>query len=115
MINKTFVEINGKQMAQVTFRVPDGLWACALYLVGDFNQWHNTSHPFERTKRDGWTITIYLEIGHAYQFRYRCEADHWLNDTHADAYVHNAYGSDNFVVVTDPNFQPHRDPRPKEN
>ncbi|CAN5640578.1 hypothetical protein BH10CHL1_BH10CHL1_10260 [soil metagenome] len=113
MIDKTFIEMNGKAMARVTFRVPDGLWASALYLVGDFNDWHNTSHPFGQDGTGGWTITVTLEIGRAYQFRYRCEADHWLNDPHADAYVYNTYGSDNFIVVTDPNFQPPSDQKPK--
>ncbi len=113
MIDKTFIEMKDKLIARVTFSVPEGLWASALYLVGDFNEWHNTSHPFGRTGADGWTITVNLEIGHAYQFRYRCEADHWLNDAHADAYVYNTYGGDNFVVVTDPNFKPHCDQRQK--
>ncbi len=114
MIDKTFIEIDHKPMAQVTFSVPDGLWASALYLVGDFNDWHKTSHPFERDGAGGWTITIHLEIGHAYQFRYCCEADHWLNDPHADAYVYNIHGSDNFVVVTDPSFKQHSDQKEHE-
>ena len=109
MIDKRFVMVDGKQVARVTFTVPASLWASALYLVGDFNDWNKTSHLFECNQVDGWTITVDLEVGHAFQFRYWCEGDRWLNDSHADAYVVNSYGSDNFVVVTDPSFKQYCD------
>lgn len=50
-------------------------------------------------------ITVDLDLGRAYQFRYLRDHDHWLNESQADAYVVNAYGTDNFVVVTDPHFK----------
>lgn len=106
MIHKTFVEHNGRLAAQVTFVVPNGLWADTLYLVGDFNGWQRTTHPFDHDERAGrWTITVHLEIGRAYQFRYLRDQSDWLNDNQADAYVINPYGTDNFVVVTDPSFR----------
>jgi hypothetical protein len=46
-----------------------------------------------------------LELGRAFQFRYLRDGEVWLNDNQADAYVPNPYGSDNFVIVTDPNFK----------
>lgn len=53
-------------------------------------------------KREGvWTLTVDLEADRFYQFRYLCDGI-GTNDNHADAYVHNRYGSDNFVVVIDP-------------
>lgn len=52
-----------------------------------------------------------LVLGRAYQFRYLLDNKHWMNDNQADAYVDNSYGSDNFVVVTDPNFKHYRDER----
>ena len=52
--------------------------------------------------------TVDLEIGRAYQFRYLCDNTHWLNDSNGDAYVATPYGSENFVVVTDPARQPDR-------
>jgi 1,4-alpha-glucan branching enzyme len=52
MIHKTFVNGNGTGVARVTFTLPDSVWADRVYLVGDFNQWSRTSHPFQRD-RDG--------------------------------------------------------------
>jgi 1,4-alpha-glucan branching enzyme len=110
VIHKTFVENDGRMAAQVTFIVPNGLWADALYLVGDFNGWQRTTHPFHHDERAGqWIITVHLEVGRAYQFRYLRDQSGWLNDHHADAYVVNSYGTANFVVVTDPNFKHYTD------
>ena len=53
-------------------------------------------------------ITVDLDVKRSYQFRYLRDGG-WINDGQADAYVHNRHGSDNFVVITDPNFTPHHD------
>jgi hypothetical protein len=55
-----------------------------------------------------WTLTVDLEVGRCYQFRYRRDGE-WINDGQADGYVHNRFGSDNFLVVTDPKFKPYAD------
>jgi 1,4-alpha-glucan branching enzyme len=114
MVYKTFVESAGELVAQVTFTVPNGLWTDTLYLVGDFNEWQRTAHPMTHDERTGqWHITVDLEVGRAYQFRYLSDHTHWLNDSHADAYVVNPYSTDNFVVVTDPKFKQYSDPQRK--
>lgn len=111
MIDKTFITRAEKPIACVTFTLPDGIWATTIYLVGDFNDWNRHSHPLQHDGDNKWTLTIDLDLGHAYQFRYLCDCSHWLNDTQADAYVVNAYGSDNFVLITDPTFKQYRDER----
>ena len=111
MIHKTFVEENEQIRARITFTLPDTIWADRITLVGDFNGWDLHSHPFTRTRAGEWTITLELEPSRAYQFRYLQGNNQWINDPAADAYVHNIYGSDNSVVITDPNFKPHCDER----
>ena len=106
MIRKEFIETDAGLVARVTFMLPSSLWADNIYLVGDFNNWNQTSHPFQHGRDGLWTITIDLEVNRSYQFRYRRDGE-WMNDGQADAYVHNRYGSDNFLVVTDPNFKPY--------
>ena len=105
MIQKDFVTTDGRAIARVTFTLPDSLWAEQVYLVGDFNDWQRTATPLSRTHSGEWVGTVDLEIGRAYQFRYLCDNAHWINDSHGDAYVTNPYGSENFVVVTDPAFR----------
>ena len=105
MIQKEFVQREGRQVALVSFTLPDSVWADTIYLVGDFNKWQRTEVPMHRDRRGEWFIAIELDIGHAYQFRYLCDNNHWMNDSNADAYVPNPHGTDNFVVVTDPGFE----------
>jgi 1,4-alpha-glucan branching enzyme len=111
MIHKTFVEIEGKLVARVTFSLPDSIWADHITLVGDFNSWDTESHPFGRTEAGTWFVTVELLPHRAYQFRYLRDKDQWINDRDADAHVHNIYGSDNFVVITDPAYKRYVDER----
>ncbi len=111
MINKTFVETDRGMVARVTFTLPNSMWADVVNLVGDFNEWNRASHPLRRDRDGRWTITVDLELGRAYQFRYLRDGQDWMDDDQADCYVHNRYGSDNFVVVTDPNFTQYSDER----
>lgn len=112
MIHKSYVEVEGRAVARVTFSLPDTLWADRVMLVGDFNDWDIRAHPFSRTRAGGWVITLDLEPRRAYQFRYLQGKDQWMNEPHADACVHNVYGSDNSVVITDPDFVRYCDRHP---
>ena len=109
MINKAYIESESGQVARVSFELPNVIWADVITLVGDFNGWDQASHPCQQERDGEWTITVELEVGHAYQFRYLCDGEEWMNDPDADAYVVNPYGGDNFVVVTDPTFKKYND------
>ena len=108
MIRKTFIETERGLVARVTFILPNSTWADAIHLVGDFNEWNHSSHPFQRGREGLWTITLDLEVGRCYQFRYRLNGE-WINDSQADAFVGNPHGSDNSLVVTDPKFKRYPD------
>jgi len=99
MIRKQFIETEKGKVARVTFSLPDSVWADSIYLVGDFNNWNETSHPFTLGRDDAWSITVDLDLDRDYHFRYRKDGE-WMNDNHADSYAQNPYGSDNFVVNT---------------
>jgi hypothetical protein len=47
---------------------------------------------------DGFTITIPLEPGRAYRFRYLLDGERWENDWAAHAYVPNEFGGDDSLV-----------------
>ena len=111
MIHKTFVKTKEGPVARVTFALPDSMWADEVYLVGDFNAWNRTSHPFQRGRGGHWVLTVDLELGRAYQFRYLRDGRDWMNERQADCFVPNLYGTDSFVIVTDPNFEPYCDER----
>ena len=57
---------------KVTFELPaeatTGVKKVAL--VGDFNDWKTTANILSRNKEGLFSITVVLEQGHEYQFRY---------------------------------------------
>lgn len=84
----------------VTFQVSQHIWADVVHLVGDFNNWNPTSLPMHHTPHNGWELTIALEKGRAYQYRYLLDGKYWLNDCNADGYAPNPFGGENSVVYT---------------
>ena len=87
-------------MVRVTFELPPSIWADSVYLVGEFNDWNRTSLPMTRDRsEESWRITIDLQRGREYQFRYLVNGTDWYNDWDADRYVANPYGGDNSVLA----------------
>lgn len=85
----------------VRFELPSAIWADTVCLVGDFNNWNESSHPMNRDRAEGtWYIVLTLERGKEYQFRYLVNGSEWHNDWRADKYVPNPFGGANSVVST---------------
>lgn len=88
-----------QNVVKVTFVLPPEVEAEIVHLVGEFNDWQ-TSHAMRRQKDDSWRLTVNLEPGGEYQFRYLVDGQRWLDDPQADKHVPNPYGDQNSVVVT---------------
>ncbi len=87
-------------VCKVTFELPREVGAQNAYIVGDFNNWDERATPMKR-KRDGsFTAAVNLEAGKEYRFRYFLDDARWENDWHADAYIPNAFGTEDSVVRT---------------
>jgi 1,4-alpha-glucan branching enzyme len=88
-----------RHAVRVTFELPSCLWVERANLVGEFNAWDTTATPMTRSRADAnWKVSVELEVGQRYRFRYLVDGNEWLNDWHADDYVENPYGSDDSVV-----------------
>lgn len=99
MVKKQFL----KTKAKVTFELPDGIeGAEKVHLVGDFNDWNETSHPMEQKKGGKFTLTLDLALNREYQYRYLVNGKDWHNDWNADKYLPNPFWGDNSVVSTYP-------------
>jgi 1,4-alpha-glucan branching enzyme len=114
VIEKRFVKSRGKSVVRVTFSLPSSTWACQVNLVGDFNSWNRTSHPLQQDKDGKWTITLDLEPGRTYEFRYLADGTEWANDNQADGTVPNPYGASNSLVVTPPEPETTPEKRPSK-
>lgn len=89
---------SGPGKVSVTFSMPAALGAKTFHVVGDFNNWSTTATPLNLSE-DGWCVSLELDAGRAYQYRYLVDG-RWFNDWKADGYEPNEYGGDNSVVIT---------------
>ena len=83
---------------RVIFSMPPLEGVTAVSLLGDFNDWSATATPLVREADGSWSAVLMLDAGRRYQFRYRDDRGEWHNDSAADAYAPNEFGSDNSVL-----------------
>jgi len=90
-----------KPSCKVTFRLSKNEAGPAkkVNLVGDFNKWNHKGSPMKQLKSGDFTVSLDLEKGKEYQFRYLIDGSTWVNDHAADRYVINEFLSENSVVV----------------
>ena len=88
----------GRGKVRVTFTMPPIDHVQQLNLVGDFNQWSMDQTPMQQGVDADWSVSLSLDSGHDYQYRYLADGQDWHNDWAADAYLPNEFGTDNSVV-----------------
>ena len=103
MLKKKYIK--SRDVSKVTFELPkaempEGVDVNSVHLVGDFNEWNQTTMPMKRVTGGAFRLTVELEPGKSYQFRYLVNGEHWCNDWHADDYVSGGFDVDNCVVLT---------------
>jgi 1,4-alpha-glucan branching enzyme len=96
----TKVYLKSRPACRVTFRLPKeaAFDAERVNLVGEFNGWNSESTPMKKHKSGDFTVTIELESGRDYRFRYLIEGARWENDWRADRYEPNPHGGDDSIV-----------------
>ncbi|WP_300462325.1 isoamylase early set domain-containing protein [Desulfobacula sp.] len=98
-IKKQFLKT--KPICKIKFRLSgkETRNAKQIFLAGDFNRWDQTVTPMKALKNGDFVVTLDLETGREYQFRYLFDGIVWGNDPGADRYSHSLYGNcDNSVV-----------------
>lgn len=98
MLKKQFLKNKG--VCKVTFYTPASIEADTVHLVGDFNEWNETATEMTKLKDGRFKVTLNLDSGSDYQFRYLVNRSEWHNDWEADKYVPNPFSGDNSVVST---------------
>jgi len=108
MLKKQYVK--SRKIAKITFELAKSeietdisaeLPAENVFLVGEFNDWDPAATPMKYSKKKkAFTVTLDLEPGRQYQFRYLVDGAYWCNDWAADAYIPGEFGPDNSAVDT---------------
>lgn len=99
-IKKQFLK--SKPVCKVGFKLPkeQAAGAAKANLVGDFNNWNETSDEMNSLKDGSFSFNLDLETGRNYQFRYLLDGTTWVNDEAADAYEASGFGdAQNSVIV----------------
>ena len=97
MLKKSYTKT--KKKCRVTFKYPNQEHADSAVLAGDFNSWSTTDMPMNKLKDGSFFVTISLEAGRSYKFRYVLDNTAWVNDPEADEYAANEHGESNSVVI----------------
>jgi len=87
-------------VCNVTFVLPKAAApdAGSVCILGEFNNWSANAHPLVKREEGDFVITLELEAGRAYRFRYVIDGWKFENDWFADRYEPNPYGGEDSVV-----------------
>ena len=83
--------------ASVTFTLPAAVRASHVVICGEWNRWSPEHDVMERVA-DGFSLTVALQAGRAYRFRYLLDGQRWENDWDAEMYVHNEFGTEDSLI-----------------
>ena len=98
MLKKEYLKT--KPVCKVAFTLPEIINAQNARLVGDFNNWDTDKTTMKKVKGGRFTVTLELEKGREYQFRYLVNETEWYNEPQADKYIPSPFGTENSVVTT---------------
>lgn len=91
---------SSKKSCQVTFSLTDELvqGATSVQVLGDFNEWKPELAPALKKGKNTFSVSVNLEAGSSYQFRYLLDGTTWINDPEADRFVQGPFGAHNSVI-----------------
>ncbi len=85
---------------EVTFELAGAVSGTEVNLCGEFNDWSETSLPLSVNEDGNFVVTVLLEAGRVYRYRYLIDGTRWENDWLADDYVTNEFGGEDSAVHT---------------
>ena len=97
MLKKNYTKSGSK--CRVTFKVPAELAARRVALLGEFNAWDAERHLMKKRKDGSHSLTISLDAGNDYRFRYLLDGERWVNDEAPDRLVYNRFGDQDCVIT----------------
>jgi hypothetical protein len=91
---------NKPHLCRVTFRFlsEHANKAKSVHLVGEFNDWKMLETPLKRLSNGDFSVTLKLEVGRTYQYRYLLNQTDWINDPSAESSIENKFGGHNSAI-----------------
>ncbi|MBE0662612.1 MAG: isoamylase early set domain-containing protein [Bacteroidales bacterium] len=93
--------LKSKPVCKVTFKVEKELsnGAEKISLLGDFNDWSESTAEMKKMKDGSFSTTVELESGREYQFRYLAGSN-WITEAEADKQVPSGFGDAQNAVIS---------------
>jgi len=88
----------GEDKVKVTFVLPYEQGQPAVSVVGDFNNWDAAAHKLVKRANGTRSVSVTLDAGKTYRFRYYAADGVWSNDSEADGYEVSEHGSENCLL-----------------
>ena len=82
---------------KVTFALPDEAVSGPVAVVGDFNGWNPGANPMKH-KGETLVVSLTLNAGRKYRFRYLTHGGQWFNDPNAHGVERNQFGDEDSVI-----------------
>ena len=84
---------------KVTFQISAEILSGSknVCISGDFNGWSLDANPLKVAKGEG-SISLVLEPGREYQYKFVIDGNRWENDPEANRFVSNEFGEANSIV-----------------
>ena len=96
MLKKSYSKT--KRSCRVTFDFPPQAKAKRVALCGEFNDWNPSANPMKLRKDGRFSTTVSMAANRAYRFKYLVDNQRWENDSAADSYVPNEFGSEDSLI-----------------
>ena len=94
--------LKSKPVCKVTFKLKSDAAKDAkkANVLGDFNAWNPKKGKMKKLKNGDFTLTLDLDSGQEYEFRYLVAGKIWENDDAADKYVPTGVDYEENCVVS---------------
>lgn len=86
------------KFCRVTFEYLPPEKAETVSLCGEFNDWNPEANSMAQRKDGRFSVTLSLETGKAYRFKFLIDGKIWENDSEADGFRLNEFGTEDSVV-----------------
>ncbi len=83
---------------KVMFVVTNNPEQPTVSVVGDFNEWNPSKNKLVKRNNGTRSVSVQLDKGASYRFRYFTADGNWFNDEEADAYAQGEHGSDDCIL-----------------
>jgi hypothetical protein len=83
---------------EIAFELPAAVGAERAAVVGEFNAWSRDADQMLRHDDGSFSLSLRLQRGRTYRYRYLLDDDRWENDWNADRYEPNSHGGDDSLI-----------------